>query len=175
MECLPLVTRNRNAVFEPKTNSCCATSDGIMTLVEQTKKIYGEWNTSGTRKITHKLLGFNLLQLKIKRSLPGGNIFAVPIAMKVRQNRSRSSLWSTSGKSYLLRSVDHQLAGHCLHSVLLVLGEVLVPGDDEGVHVRDGAAGGKDAVALVKANDLPHFYQYLVKNGQPNRLNFLTM
>ena len=48
------------------------------------------------------------------------------------------------------------------HSRLLVLGEVFVPGDDDGVHVADAAAGGEDAVTFTPADDVPHLEQDLM-------------
>ena len=48
------------------------------------------------------------------------------------------------------------------HACLLVAGEVLVTGDDEGVHVADAPPGSQDAVALGPADDLPHLEQHLV-------------
>ena len=48
------------------------------------------------------------------------------------------------------------------HPGLLVGGEVFVPGDDEGVHVADGAPGGQNAVPLGPAHDLPHLEKHLV-------------
>ena len=48
------------------------------------------------------------------------------------------------------------------HAVLLVLRVQLVPGDHEGVHVGDGAAGREDGVAGLEADDLAHLAQALV-------------
>ena len=62
----------------------------------------------------------------------------------------------------MLAGVHHQLALDGPHAVLLVLGEELVPGDHEGVHVADGAPGGEDAVTFPEPEDLPHLLEYLV-------------
>ena len=62
----------------------------------------------------------------------------------------------------MLAGVHHELALDGPHAVLLVLGEDLVAGDHERVHVADAAARAKDAVALLIPDDLPHLLEDLV-------------
>ena len=63
---------------------------------------------------------------------------------------------------YMFAGVEDRPLGQPHHAGLLVAGEVLVAGDDEGVHVADAPPGGQDAVTLGPADDLPHLEQHLV-------------
>ena len=62
----------------------------------------------------------------------------------------------------MLAGVHHELSLDGSHAVLLVLGEQLVAGDHEGVHVADAAPRGQDAVPLLETDDLPHLLEDLV-------------
>ena len=64
--------------------------------------------------------------------------------------------------THVLTGVHHELALDGPHAVLLVLGEQLVAGDHQGVHVADAASRGEDAVASLVSNDLPHLLEDLV-------------
>ena len=55
------------------------------------------------------------------------------------------------------------------HPRLLVAGEVLVPGDDQGVHVADASSRGQDAVPFGPADDLPHLEQHFVLHHDKHR------
>ena len=69
----------------------------------------------------------------------------------------------------VLAGVHHQLALDGSHPVLLVLGEELVPGHHQGVHVGDAASRGKDAVAALVADDLSHLLEDLVLHQYEDR------
>ena len=62
----------------------------------------------------------------------------------------------------VLAGVHHQLALDGSHPVLLVLGEQLVPGHHQGVHVGDAATWRQDAVPALVADDLSHLLENLV-------------
>ena len=64
--------------------------------------------------------------------------------------------------THVLAGVHHELALDGPHAVLLVLGEQLVAGDHQGVHVADAPARGEDAVASLEPDDLPHLLEDLV-------------
>lgn len=59
-------------------------------------------------------------------------------------------------ETHVKRSEHAQLAGESSQTLLLVVREHLVPGDEGGVQVADGASGSEDAVALLVADDLSH-------------------
>ena len=63
--------------------------------------------------------------------------------------------------TYMLAGVHDELTLDGPHAVLLVLGEELVAGDHEGVHVGDGAARGQDAVTTLPPDNLPHFLDHI--------------
>ena len=69
----------------------------------------------------------------------------------------------------VLTGVHHQLALDGSHPVLLVLGEQLVSGHHEGVHVGDAAAWRQDAVPALVADDLPHLLENLVLHQYEDR------
>ena len=73
------------------------------------------------------------------------------------------------GVVVVLAGVHHQLALDGSHPVLLVLGEELVPGHHQGVHVGDAAPRGQDAVAALVADDLPHLLENLVLHQYEDR------
>ena len=79
--------------------------------------------------------------------------------------------WGSSldGVVMVLAGVHHQLALDGPHAVLLVLGEELVSGHHEGVHVGDAAARGQDAVAALEADYLPHLLEDLVLHQYEDR------
>ena len=64
--------------------------------------------------------------------------------------------------THVLTGVHHELTLDGSHPVLLMLGEQLVSGDHQGVHVADGTPGGQDAVTLLEADNLPHLLEHLV-------------
>jgi hypothetical protein len=59
--------------------------------------------------------------------------------------------------THVLAGIHDELSLDGPHAVLLVLWEELVPGNHEGVHVGDGAAGRQDAVPALPTDDLAHF------------------
>ena len=61
----------------------------------------------------------------------------------------------------MLAGVHDELTLDGPHAVLLVLGEELVAGDHEGVHVGDGATRGQDAVTTLPPDNLPHFLDHI--------------
>ena len=69
----------------------------------------------------------------------------------------------------VLTGVHHQLALDGSHPVLLVLGEQLVSGHHQGVHVGDAAAWRQDAVPALVADDLPHLLENLVLHQYEDR------
>ena len=69
----------------------------------------------------------------------------------------------------VLAGVHHQLALDGPHPVLLVLGEQLVPGHHQGVHVGDAATRRQDAVSALEADNLPHLLEDLVLHQDEDR------
>ena len=59
----------------------------------------------------------------------------------------------------MLTGVHDELTLDGPHPVLLVLGEQLVAGNHEGVHVGDGAPWGEDTVPAAPPDDFPHFLE----------------
>ena len=74
----------------------------------------------------------------------------------------------------MLAGVHHELALDGPHAVLLVLGEQLVPGDHQGVHVADAAPGGEDAVSLLESDDLPHLLEHLMLHQDEDRRDLVS-
>ena len=54
-----------------------------------------------------------------------------------------------------------------------MLRKVLVPGDDQGVHVGDAPARGEDAVPLAPANNLPHLQENIMLHHDEDRSNLI--
>ena len=69
----------------------------------------------------------------------------------------------------MLGGVHDELALDGPHPVLLVLGEQLVSGHHQGVHVGDAAPRGQDAVTTLEADDLPHLLEDLVLHQYEDR------
>ena len=71
------------------------------------------------------------------------------------------------------RSVHDQLPLNGSHAMLLMLRVHLMPGNHQGVHVGDGAAGGQDGVAVGEPDDFPHFCQDGMLHKDENGSDFV--
>ena len=75
--------------------------------------------------------------------------------------------------TYMSRSVHDQLPLNGSHAMLLMLRVHLMPGNHQGVHVGDGAAGGQDGVAVGEPDDFPHFCQDGMLHKNEDRSDFV--
>ena len=78
------------------------------------------------------------------------------------------------GVRYMLAGVADQMLLDSLHPLLLVLREVLVPGNDQGVHVGNTSSWGQDAVTLTPANNLPHLEEDIMLHHDKDRSNLVS-
>ena len=73
----------------------------------------------------------------------------------------------------MLGSVHDELALNGPHTMRLVLGIQLMPGNHQSIHVGDGSSGSQNGISAFKPDDLSHLPQAFMFHQNKNRGNLV--